>query len=131
MSGAFARYAEQMTTRHAAEVVDGKHDVQCEFGTYRESANPWEKGATRVTQVWMCHCSKRRREAEGYTEPPGPVVQQMPLCPRCHREVDWDDGFRCDACCAYWSDTTPEAPAAFMDEYGDLGTYVPAPGGAS
>lgn len=88
---------------HAEDVAAGEHDTVCEW---------------RPNGHFICNCSKRRREAAGYTEPPGELIHQYPLCPRCDDEVDHDgDGFYCAPCCVSW-DSSGEAH--FTDDMGDL-----------
>ena len=97
-------WRRKVLDEHAAEVADGEHDDGCEF---------------RPNGHFVCNCSKRRREAEGYTEPPGELIHQYPLCPRCRDEVSHDgDGWYCEPCCAAWD--TDGGSATFTDDYGDL-----------
>lgn len=111
-----------MKQRHADEVAKGLHDNGCEYGP-RLLRNPF--GDLRPTHLHMCHCAKRRRIAAGHTEPPGPLIVQYPLCPRCYREVSHDgDGFVCKTCATSWDDDDPDDEGTFIDEYGDLGEPV-------
>ena len=85
-----AQWHDRINTEHRAEVAAGKHDGECEF---RESGH------------FICNCAKRRRIAAGYTEPPGELIHQYPLCPRCDREVSCDgDSFACYECACRWPD---------------------------
>ena len=94
--------------RHAAEVADGEHDDKCEW---------------RPNGHFICNCSARHRIAAGYTEPPGELVHQYPLCPRCYKEVEHDgDCFACSRCCCYWPD--PYGSAEFSDDFDDLSDSV-------
>lgn len=87
-----------------AAVERGEHDNLCEFLR--------EKG------MFLCHCSKRRREAAGHTEPPGDLEWVSPICPRCDEHVDHDgDGWTCPRCCAAWNSQGMDA--SFYDDYGD------------
>jgi hypothetical protein len=87
--------------RHYESVARGEHDDQCE----------WRPG------FYLCHCSKRRREAAGYTEPPGELIYQAPLCPRCYKETAHNgDGFACEPCRVTWD--SDGVTATFTDDYG-------------
>lgn len=93
----------RMVERHATAVERGEHDDQCEW---------------RPDGFYICGCSKRARERQGYTTPPGELIHQMPLCPRCEHEVDHDgDCFTCPRCKVHW-DTSGDAH--FDDDYGDV-----------
>lgn len=97
-------FFDGLMERHAESVARGEHDAGCEY----------------EPRFYLCHCSKRRREAEGYTTPPGPLEYRAPDCPRCGREVDFDgDGYECRPCHAAWG-TGFEAEAHFTDDHGDL-----------
>lgn len=97
------RVFRSVLERHAEQVARGEHDSQCEW---------------RAEGFYLCHCSKRRREHDGFTEPPGELIFNNPVCPRCYHEVGHDgDSFTCPRCCAYWDE--PGAEATFYDEYGD------------
>jgi hypothetical protein len=90
---------------HTNAVARGEHDDRCE----------WRPGG-----FYICNCSKRRRTKAGYTTPPGELIEQMPVCPRCLNEVDHDsDCYVCYPCCVYWPDGT-RSDAAFFDDHGDL-----------
>src|SRR5699024_3455803 len=89
---------------HAAQVERGEHDAQCEW---------------RPEGFYLCHCSKRAREAAGFTDPPGELIVELPACPRCWRTVEHDgDAFRCYPCCVSWASTVGD-DGAFTDDYGD------------
>ncbi|PXY27409.1 hypothetical protein [Prauserella muralis] len=95
-------YFARLETEHQAEVERGEHDLQCEW---------------RPRQC-MCHCSKRRREAAGHTEPPE-LDWQAPLCTRCWNETESDaDGYTCDTCSAFWNHDGTFGH--FTDDYGEL-----------
>jgi hypothetical protein len=95
-------FHERAMKAYQDEVARGEHDARCEF-----PACPY-----------LCHCSKRRREAAGYTTPPGDLIWQQPICPRCDEEVSSDgDSFTCEACCASWNKHGEKAE--FFDDYGD------------
>ncbi|QWF85758.1 hypothetical protein [Amycolatopsis sp. CA-230715] len=102
---------EHIARRHAESVARGEHDDQCEV--------------LATLGFYLCHCSKRRREARGYTEPPGDLDFPPPVCPRCLVAVDHDgDGWECRVCDVTWdSDGTG---ASFCDDYGDLGAALSA-----
>jgi|SRR5699024_10387978 len=92
--------------RHYAEVDDGKHDEQCEW-------RPWG--------FYLCHCSKRARQAQGYTQPPGPLGYSYPTCPRCYEETDHDgDSFRCYGCKVSWNPNNQDDEGEFVDDHGEL-----------
>jgi len=104
MSSFMEDWAERVRTRHALEAEQGLHDAACE---HRDNGH------------YLCHCSKRKREADGYTEPPEALIFSNPTCPRCYTETEHDgDNYGCTACKVTWSD--PNEPATFTDEYGDL-----------
>lgn len=97
-------FGRQVAARYADEVGRGEHDSQCEF---------------RPEGFWLCHCSKRAREAQGYTEPPGELIWRSPECPRCLREVDHDgDTWSCHNCRCHWDPDGHDAE--FDDDFGDL-----------
>jgi hypothetical protein len=109
MSAVWDRLHARIEAEHAAEVERGEHDSACES---RERSR-------------LCHCSKRRREAAGYTEPPGELIHQAPLCPRCYGEVNVDaDGFDCSDCSVSWG--RDGITAEFTDDYGDLSAPAPS-----
>ena len=108
MSAFWEEWTAKCQKRYDDELAAGLHDRSCE----------------QAPNFRICHCSKRRREAEGYTEPPGELIHQYPLCPRCYCEVGHDgDSFHCDDCRATWPDS--HGTAEFADEYGDL-SHSPA-----
>ncbi|MBK5250884.1 MAG: hypothetical protein JJE50_15865 [Actinomycetales bacterium] len=92
-------------TRHAAAVDRGEHDGLCE----------WRPG------FYLCHCSKREREARGLTTPPT-LTHQYPLCSGCDREVYHNgDGWECGRCHTSWSSGAGEDErGTFTDDHGDL-----------
>lgn len=67
----------------------------------------------------LCHCSKRRREAAGFTEPPH-IEFHAPCCGRCGNEVHFDaDYFRCDTCSTTWSTRASDGDrGTFNDDHG-------------
>lgn len=95
---------EECRVRHEESVARGEHDAECEYD-YRG--------------FHLCHCSKRKREAEGFTSPPDEELYfPPPDCPRCGSGLDHDgDGFQCYGCSLCWSSdgTRPQ----FTDSYGD------------
>lgn len=97
-------WAAKVAKRHEAEVVEGLHDNECEW---------------RANGHYLCLCSKRRRIAAGYTEPPGDLIFNDPSCPRCGEDVPFDgDGWTCSPCNATWTNATGDA--YFNDDHGDL-----------
>ena len=108
----FAEWDARATAHHQEEVTQGLHDDACEYG-HRDA-----RGAT----LRLCHCSKRRREREGFTTPPEEDLEwQMPLCPRCREEVVHDgDRFCCYGCCLSWNEKGAGTSATFIDDYGVL-----------
>lgn len=96
-------FIARIEDHHAREVAAGKHDNECE-------SRPNSR---------LCHCAKRRREASGFTELPGELIHQAPMCPRCYNDVDFDgDGWACQECSVSWSENG--LTAAWTDDYGDL-----------
>lgn len=92
--------------RHEQEKQEGLHDQECEF---------------RANGHFLCHCPKRRREANGHTEPPGPLIINHPTCPRCYTEVEsTGDNWECENCSVQWSYNDPDDDGEFTDDYGDL-----------
>lgn len=91
-------------TRYRAEVARGEHDDECEYD---------------ARGFLLCHCSKRRREAEGFADPPSePLYFPPPDCPRCDRSLLHDgDQWACEDCSLAWSDNG--FMATFTDDYGD------------
>lgn len=103
MTDLLQNFHERLDAEHAGEVERGEHDSECE-------SRP---------NCRLCHCAKRRRVAAGFTEPPGELIHQAPLCPRCEDEVNVDaDGFDCSKCSAWWDRAGMQAE--FTDDYGDL-----------
>lgn len=101
--GFLAEQRERVAANHAASVDDGEHDEKCEFD---------------VGGFYLCHCSKRRREAEGFTEPPTDRLEfPPPLCPRCEEELLYEDGFCCPGCSLAWD--SDNRTARFTDDFGD------------
>jgi hypothetical protein len=102
MEGFFAR-ADAL---HAEQVAQGLHDAECE----------WDKNHR------LCHCSKRRREAEGFTTPPDEDLYfPPPDCPHCAGDLEFDgDGFSCYKCRLSWDSRGSGSSARFTDDYGDL-----------
>lgn len=117
------RLERQSRERHEAQVVAGLHDDECEWGPRIVKS---AAGVDRQTNMLICHCAKRRRFAEGFTEPPGPLLYLNPDCPRCGHEVYHDgDGFICDNCKVSWDPNNADDEGSFTDDYGiDLGRPV-------
>jgi hypothetical protein len=103
-------FFEGLVVRHQEQVQRGEHDEQCEF-------HPGQ---------YLCHCSKRRREATGHAELPGRLKVRKTrrdgwsaYCPRCEGEMWCDpDGFECRTCRVAW-DSEGTGPW-FTDEYGKI-----------
>lgn len=96
-----ARHFDNYAKQHAA----GQHDTECE---QRERSS-------------LCHCSKRRRVANGFTEPPkDDLYFPPPGCPHCAGELDYDgDLWSCVKCRLSWDRAGDARSARFDDEYGD------------
>jgi hypothetical protein len=93
----------RLVDRHAAQAAEGKHDERCEW---------------RPDGFYICNCSARKRIASGYTEPPGELIHQYPVCPRCDEEVSHDgDSYVCSRCSVWWDES---GDAHFNDDHGDL-----------
>jgi hypothetical protein len=104
MTDRMDKFKQRVIEDHAKAVERGEHDDQCEWRPYG---------------FWVCNCSPRRRQAAGYTEPPGSLIYQAPLCPRCDNEVEHDgDTWTCYPCCVHW--INEYGPAEFFDDHGDL-----------
>lgn len=89
---------------HQEAVARGEHDEHCEW---------------RPAGFYLCHCSKRKRERAGYTEPPGALIFEYPVCPRCDQNVDHNgDSFTCPRCKVWWHHDNETAE--FYDDHGDL-----------
>lgn len=102
MSDFRTRWLTKSAERYAAEVEAGLHDGNCEH----------------TDRVLICHCSKRRREAAGYTVPPGPLEWLPPLCPRYDEyTVHNGDSVGCQPCLVTWDERGAEA--TFTDDHGD------------
>lgn len=112
MTDTQTRFDERAAAAHALEVARGEHDEHCEHGPREHNGRPIIN--------YICGCSKRRREREGYTEPPGELIYQPPLCPRCDDAV-WHNGdvWQCDPCRVTWPGGFGTS-AEFFDDYGDL-----------
>ena len=96
-----ADFRERAMAAYAEAVARGEHDAQCEY-----IANPY-----------ICHCSKRAREARGLTVPPE-LEWQYPICLGCGEEVDDDgDSLNCSRCCCTWN--FKGGNGEFYDDYGD------------
>jgi hypothetical protein len=89
--------------QHRAQVAAGRHDDQCEWAP---------------TGFFLCHCSKRRREAKGHGElPKGELYFPPPMCPRCDRDVEHNgDSWTCPACSIVYDDRGEAS--MFTDDYG-------------
>lgn len=97
------RFKAKAIESHREAMARGEHDVLCEW---------------RPSGFYICNCSKRAREAAGFAEPPGELIHQYPICPRCDEEVSHDgDSFSCPRCKVDWDD---RGQAHFYDDYGDL-----------
>lgn len=98
------KWNQAIATRYAEAVERGDHDEQCEYD---------------VRGFYLCHCSKRRREAAGYTEVPDEELYfPPPSCPRCDDDLENDDGhWRCRDCRLIWDQYGRDAK--FTDNHGD------------
>lgn len=98
------RFKAQAIESYRQALERGEHDGQCEW---------------RPSGFYVCNCSKRAREARGFTEPPGALIFQMPICPGCYEEVQHDgDSYTCPRCCVDWDKSG--VVASFYDDHGDL-----------
>ena len=105
--GDFAEeWTERVAVHYLAAVERGEHDEQCEFD---------------VGGFYLCHCSKRRREVEGFTEPPtDDLYFPPPDCPHCDEGLYHDgNGWACDNCSLSWESNGSGSSARFIDSYGD------------
>lgn len=98
-------WSKRVAADYQASVERGEHDEKCEYD---------------VRGFYLCHCSKRRREAKGFTEPPTENLEfPPPYCPRCDEGLAHDgDSWFCGACSLSW-DSRGNGPAAFTDDFGD------------
>jgi hypothetical protein len=95
-------FAAGINRRHAEQDARGEHDDECEW---------------RAAGFWLCHCSKRRREAAGRTEPPV-MIFESPTCSGCDRAAEHTgDGWACPRCHVYFGDLYDE-PGNWEDDYG-------------
>jgi hypothetical protein len=102
------RGLEMLARNYEAAVQRGEHDDQCEYSV--------------AGQFFLCHCSKRRREAEGIIEvPTDNLYFAPPDCTRCGRTVTFDgDGYECGHCRLAWDSEGFGDSARFLDDHGDL-----------
>ena len=108
---AFEDWWRPSVVRHEEAVARGEHDEQCEWRVI-------EVDGKAVAMYSLCHCSKRRREKAGVTiEEYGELYFPPPSCPKCDRDLDYEDGWRCHPCRVHWKDHGSDAE--FTDEYGD------------
>lgn len=101
-------WVDSMRDRYLREVSLNQHDDGCEF----------------TDTFWICECPRRRREASGFTELPGPLIWQAPRCPRC-RDTVRDDagvGWICETCNIEWSRDGDQS--LFMDVLGQEPDWV-------
>jgi hypothetical protein len=104
-----SKFFEDTGNHFIGSVERGEHDFRCEY--------------LRGAPSYLCHCSKREREAKGFTEPPGDLEWVSPICPRCDEHVEHDgDSWNCPRCHAYWNSQGMDAQ--FYDDYGDLDTSL-------
>jgi hypothetical protein len=114
MSDTMTAFVERARQAHILAVERGEHDEQCEWGTTRKSV-----------VLMLCHCSKRRRERNGFTTPPGPLIYNAPSCPRCYDTAVFNgDVWECRPCLVIWPDENGDAE--FTDDYGDLSAPPPS-----
>lgn len=109
MADAMAEWQERCHREHLASVGRGEHDDECEHDA--------------LGGFMLCHCSKRRREAKGFTEVPTDDLDfPPPDCPRCSEELIHDgDRWCCYGCSLTWASDGAGHTASFTDDYGDLG----------
>lgn len=104
MMSSLDKWAADIARQYQEAVERGEHDEQCEY---------------HVEGFYLCHCSKRRREARGIVEPPfRELYFPPPSCTECDADLDNDDGhWRCYTCKLTWdpSGCNPE----FTDVYGE------------
>lgn len=101
-----SEWTDRMAAEHEAAVELEKHDEQCEVD---------------VRGFFLCHCSKRRREARGLTEPPtDDLYFPPPRCTKCDERLYHDgDGWACEDCSLSWDSSGAGRSARFTDVYGD------------
>jgi len=94
----------RIAARYAEQIARGEHDDACEYD---------------VRGFYLCHCSKRKREAAGFTEPPSDDLYfPPPSCPHCDGDLDSDgDSWCCYSCRLQW--TQHGTDAEFTDDHGD------------
>lgn len=99
-------WSERVAADHQASVERGEHDEKCEFD---------------VQGFYLCHCSKRRREAAGFTTPPTDHLEfPPPDCPRCNKELGHDgERWNCAGCSLTWDSNGDGRSASFTDDFGD------------
>lgn len=104
-------WQDRVMAAHAKEVAKGLHDDECEYGR-----------KLKLTVLMLCHCSKRRREREGFTTPPDEDLYfASPDCTRCHTMLEHDgDGWRCHKCSLSWDSNGLGHTCSFTDDYGEL-----------
>jgi hypothetical protein len=96
---------ERIAADYQAAVERGEHDEKCEYD---------------VRGFYLCHCSKRRREAAGHTElPTHDLYFPPPDCPRCHKDLSHDEGWYCNGCSLSWDSTGYGDSARFTEVHGD------------
>lgn len=107
LAGLEAKWAAQ----HAEQIAQGLHDDQCEYG----------KRTTGGSVLMLCHCSKRKREAAGFTVAPSEELEfPPPRCTHCDAELWFDaDNWRCDPCSLSWA-SNGCGGACFTDDYGSI-----------
>lgn len=100
-----AEWHARVAADHWASVERGEHDEKCEFD---------------VRGFYLCHCSKRRREASGFTKPPSDDLYfPPPDCPRCGEGLTNDgDGWICGECSLSWDSNGDGRSAGFTDDFG-------------
>lgn len=70
----------------------------------------------------LCHCHKRWREANGFTELPTDDLEfPPPSCPSCDRDL-WHngDGWQCDPCALAWGSNGTGSSVCRTDDHGDI-----------
>jgi hypothetical protein len=105
-------WEQQCMEHHAKAVAKGFHDESCEYGTKLSNG----------MLLLLCHCSKRKREREGFTTTPDADLEwPPPACPRCYHDLNFDgDSLCCDRCSLSWDTNGRASSCTFTDDYGDL-----------
>lgn len=106
-----ADWESRCMEHHRGQVAQGLHDAECEYGR-----------KLKRSILMLCNCSKRRREAVGFTTPPSDDLEfPPPTCTHCDRELDHDgDTWNCGPCSLAWDSRGDGSSCWFTDDFGDL-----------